>query len=165
MRTLLKITRHIKSVQSALKLVIDELSTRSEVHDISKFNDDEFTGFARFDSIPDGLEYGSKEYEEAKAAATKDNNAINLHYKRNDHHPEHYENVHKMRFPEIIEMVADWAGAHLEYGNVGGWHASVEKNIAKHDFMQEQIWLIRDVSLFLSSRIPKLQDNELQKEN
>jgi hypothetical protein len=63
-----------------------------------------------------------------------------------------------MRFQQIIEMVCDWAGAHLAYGNKGGWHKSVSINIEKYPFLPEQKWLIRDVSLFLSSRIKELQD-------
>ena len=62
--------------------------------------------------------------------------------------------IKKMRFQQIIEMVCDCAGAHLAYGNKGEWHStSVKMYIEKYPFMPEQKWLIRDVSLFLSSRI------------
>ena len=163
MKTFLKITRHIKTVQSAMGLVIDDLISRSENHDMSKLKEDEFGGYERFDSMPEYLEYGSEEYEEAKAQVMKDNNAVGLHYKRNDHHPEHFEDVNKMHFQQIIEMVCDWCSAHLEYGNKGSWQQGVEANIEKHKFTLEQKWLIRDVSMFLSSRIPQLQ-SEIKKD-
>lgn len=157
-KTIAKITKHISCVQEALLHVVDELRMRAFCHDSSKFEKDELAGFFRFELMPEGLEYGSEEYEAAMANIMKDNDCFKLHSKRNDHHPEHYGDVTKMRFQQIIEMVCDWAGAHLAYGNTGGWHQSVEQNIAKHPFLPEQKWLIRDVSLFLSSRIEALQD-------
>lgn len=158
--TIKKFQTHISEVQGALLHIIGELRTRAFCHDASKFNEDELKGYARFEEMPEGLVYGSPEYEAAMARVMEGNNCFQLHSSRNDHHPEHFEDVGKMRFQQIIEMVCDWAGAHLAYGNTGGWHKSVEQNIAKYSFMPEQQWLIRDVSLFLSSRIPNLQDSE-----
>ena len=157
-KTIAKIAKHIACVQEALLHIVDELRMRAFCHDASKFEQDELTGVARFEDFPEGLEYGSPEYEAAMAKVMDGNDFFELHAARNDHHPEHFGEVEKMRFQQIIEMVADWAGAHLAYGNTGGWHQSVEKNIAKHPFMPEQKWLIRDVSLFLSNRIEALQD-------
>ena len=156
--TVKKNHKHIGEVQGALLHVIDELRTRAFCHDDSKFKEDELTGYARFEDMPEGLEYGSDEYKAAMAKVMEGNDCFKLHSQRNDHHPEHFENVEQMRFQQIIEMVSDWAGAYLAYGNTGGWHKSVEINIEKYPFMPEQKWLIRDVSLFLSSRIPALQD-------
>ena len=158
LKTIKKIHTHISEVQGALLLVINELQSRLLVHDASKFKEDELKGFARFEEMPEGLEYGSPEYREAMAKVMDGNDCFKLHSRRNDHHPEHYADVQKMRFQQIIEMVCDWAGAHLTYGNKGGWHKSVSVNIEKYPFLPEQKWLIRDVSLFLSSRIPDLQD-------
>ena len=157
-KTVKKIQTHISEVQGAIYQVIQELQRRAFCHDASKFEQDELEGFARFEEMPEGLEYGSPEYQSAMAKVMESNNCFQLHSKRNDHHPEHFEDVAKMRFQQIIEMVCDWAGAHLAYGNKGGWHKSVAQNIEKHLFLPEQKWLIRDMSLFLSSRIPDLQD-------
>ena len=161
-KTISKLVKHISCVQEAMLHCIDELRQRAFVHDASKFEEDELKGFARFEDMPEGLEYGSPEYEAAMAKVMEGNNCFKLHSLRNDHHPEHFADVTKMRFQQIIEMVCDWAGAHLAYGNTGGWHKSVEKNIAKYPFMPEQKWLIRDVSLFLSTRISDLQDEPQQ---
>lgn len=158
LKTVKKIHTHISEVQGAILHVIDELRMRAFCHDSSKFEENELTGVARFEDMPEGLEYGSEEYEAEMAKVMQDNNFFELHAARNDHHPEHFADVKKMRFQQIIEMVCDWAGAHLAYGNKGGWHKSVEMNIEKYPFMPEQEWLIRDVSLFLSSRTPDLQD-------
>lgn len=153
-----KIYNHVREVQSVMQLVIDELYGRMINHDASKFGEDELEGYARFGSSLEGLEYESVEWREAKAKALENNNCHKLHFSRNDHHPEHFEDVQKMRFPQLFELVCDWAGAHLSYGSTGGWHAGVEKNIARYNFLPEQKWLIRDLSLFLSSRIKRLQD-------
>ena len=158
LKTVKKIQTHISEVQGALLHVVDELRMRAFCHDSSKFEEDELKGFARFEEMPEGLEYGSPEYEAEMAKVMEGNNFFELHVARNDHHPEHWEDVQKMRFQQIIEMTCDWAGAHLAYGNKGGWHKSVSINIEKYPFLPEQKWLIRDVSLFLSSRIPDLQD-------
>ena len=158
LKTIKKIQTHISEVQGALLHVVDELRMRAFCHDSSKFEEDELKGFARFEEMPEGLEYGSPEHREAMAKVMDGNDCFKLHSRRNDHHPEHYADVQKMRFQQIIEMVCDWAGAHLAYGNKGGWHKSVSVNIEKYPFLPEQKWLIRDVSLFLSSRIPDLQD-------
>ena len=161
-KTIQKIQKHISCVQSAMVFVIDELRNRASAHDASKFQEDELTGVARFEDMPEGLEYGSPEHKAAMAKVMEGNNFFELHAARNDHHPEHFENVEKMRFQQIIEMVCDWAGAHLAYGNTGCWHQSVEHNIGKYPFIPEQKWLIRDVSLFLSSRIEALQDKAVE---
>ena len=158
LKTVKKIHTHISCVQEALLYIVDELRMRAFCHDSSKLEQDELTGYARFEDFPEGLEYGSEAYEAAMAKVMEGNDCFKLHSQRNDHHPEHFEDVQKMRFHQILEMVSDWAGAHKGYGNSGGWHKSVEDNIAKHNFLPEQEWLIRDVSLFLSSRIPDLQD-------
>ena len=156
--TVQKIHLHIREVQKALGLVSTELDQRALAHDSSKFNEDELRGYWRFSEMPKGLEYGSPEHTEAMAVVMKDNKAFELHTLRNDHHPEHYNDVSKMRFPQIIEMVADWCGAHLAYGNKGGWHKSVRINIEKYNFTPGQKWLINDVSLFLSQKLPQLKD-------
>ena len=154
-----KFYRHIRSVQDALHLIIDDLTNRARTHDASKFQDDEIEGYARFEMIPQGLEYGSPEHQTMMKAILTDNDCFERHAERNDHHPEHYADVQKMPFTAIQEMVADWAGAHLSYGNTGSWPQSVEDNIAKHNFSEGQIWLIYQVAAFLMNHIGVLGEN------
>ena len=163
-KTIAKIQKHISCVQQALVYCTDELRKRMLAHDASKFQKDELTGFARFDEMPEGLEYDSPEYKAAMAKVTEGNNAIQLHTSRNDHHPEYYDvpeqgvDLGMMGLFPIMEMVCDWAGAHLAYGNKGGWLKSVMANIEKHDFSDGQKWAIHQMSDFLMRKIPELQD-------
>ena len=160
--TIKKIQTHIACVQQALRVCVDELMNRAFVHDASKLQEDELTGFARFEDMPEGLEYGSEEYQAAMAKVMADNNFFQLHSQRNDHHPEYWDTIETdvgmMGLFSILEMVCDWAGAHLTYGNKGGWQESVEINIKKHPFNTSQKWVIYQMSHFLSRKIPELRD-------
>lgn len=163
-KTIAKIQKHISCVQEAMLHCVDELRKRLLVHDASKFQEDELTGYARFEDFPEGLEYGSPEYQAAMAKVMAGNNCFKLHSARNDHHPEYYDvpedgvDLSMMGLFPLMEMVCDWAGAHLAYGNTGGWLESVEVNIKKHDFSDSQKWVIHEVADFLRRRIPELRD-------
>ena len=157
-----KLYRHIRSVQDAMDHIINDLTFRARTHDASKFQDDEIEGYARFEVMPQGLTYGSPEHIAIKAAILTDNDCFKNHAARNDHHPEHYADVQKMPFTAIQEMVCDWAGAHLEFGNTGSWPQSVVDNIAKHNFSEGQIWLIYQVANFLMSNIGVLQEGRTE---
>ena len=163
-KTIAKIQKHISCVQNAMLHCVDELRKRLLVHDASKFQQDELKGFLRFERMPEGLEYGSPEYRVEMAKIMKDNNCFKLHSARNDHHPEYYDvpeegvDLSMMGLFPLMEMVCDWAGAHLAYGNTGGWNKSVEINIKKYEFSENQKWAIRQVSDFLSRKIPELRD-------
>ena len=163
-KTVKKIQTHISEVQGAILLVIGELQSRLLVHDASKFEQDELEGFARFETMPEGLEYGSEEYQAAMAKVMEGNNCFQLHSQRNDHHPEYYDvpeqgvDLGMMGLFPIMEMVCDWAGAHLAYGNKGGWLKSVMVNIEEHEFTDSQKWVIHQMSDFLMRKIPELND-------
>ena len=49
----------------------------------------------------------------------------------------------------LIEMVCDWAGAHVSYGNSGGWDESVSHNLSRYDFTEQQKWVICQTSNYL----------------
>ena len=163
-KTISKLVKHVSCVQEAMLHCIDELRQRAFVHDASKFEEDELKGFVRFEDMPEGLEYGSPEYEAAMAKVIEGNNCFQLHSIRNDHHPEYWDcpehgvDLGMMGLFPLMEMVSDWAGAHLAYGNKGGWLKSVDTNIEKHKFTDSQKWVIREVSDFLSRKIPELRD-------
>ena len=163
-KTVSKIVKHIACVQEAMTLFTKEIQHRADAHDASKFGDDELEGFARFEDMPEGLEYGSDEYEAAMAKVMEGNNCFQMHSLRNDHHPEYWDapeqgvDVGMMGLFPLIEMVSDWAGAHKSYGNTGGWDDSVKKNMAKHNFSDSQKWVIYEVADFLRRKMPELTD-------
>lgn len=163
-KTIAKIAKHIACVQEVVMLVVDELRGRAIVHDASKFEKDELKGYLRFEEMPEGLEYGSPEYQAAMAKIMDGNDCFILHSQRHDHHPEYYDcpeqgvDLGMMGLFPLMEMVADWAGAHKSYGNKGGWRESIEHNIGKHEFSEEQKWVIREMADFFSRKIPELRD-------
>ena len=165
-KTIKKIVKHVSCVQEALLHVVDEIRERALVHDSSKFDEDELKGYLRFEEMPEGLEYGSDEYKAAMAEIMKDNNCFELHSTKNDHHPEYWDyleagsDLGMMGLFPLMEMVSDWAGAQKSYGNKGGWHDSVEYNIGKYNFSENQKWVIREMSDFLGKKIPELKDQK-----
>ena len=165
-KTIKRIATHISCVQKALFCVVHELRQRALVHDASKFNEDELKGYLRFEEMPEGLEYGSDAYKAAMAKIMKDNNCFELHSINNDHHPEHWDypeggsDVGLMGLFQIIEMVCDWAGAHLAYGNKSDWHQSVNHNTDRYKFSISQKWVIEQTASFLARKIPDLKDQE-----
>ena len=81
---------------------------RAIVHDLSKYKKDERSGFIKSAVVLRNYEYGSKEYfESLKANKT----CIELHFKRNSHHPEHYGDYTGMDLYDLVEMYCDWYGA------------------------------------------------------
>ena len=157
-KTVLRTKLHITWVQRALFCFTDNLRDRAVIHDNSKFVEDELKGYARFEAMPEGLEYGSPEHRTAMTKVMKDNDCFKLHSIRNDHHPEHYENVADMGLFALIECVCDWAGATIAYGNAGVWNKTVEYNIERFGFTPEQQFVIRGTAQFLEEQIPELRE-------
>ena len=169
-KTVGKIYHHIRCVQRAIKLVASEMENRAAEHDASKFNADELEGYAKFEDFPEGLKYGSDEYKAEMAKVmgegAKRNNCFDLHSQRNDHHPEHWiapiplgtkVGISHMGLFPLIEMVCDWAGATVEYGNKGKWEESVDYNINRFPFNEHQKWVIRQVANYLAINIEELR--------
>lgn len=123
MKTLLKMLRHKSIVDKNFKSFIAKLEERNAMHDISKYMQDEFDGFAELDSAEVFKLYGTDEYKKKIA----ENTGIKLHYQRNSHHPEHFyadeanfgfafSSMDVMTFTDLLEMVIDWKSACETYG-------------------------------------------------
>lgn len=145
--------RHRAFVSDALERVVEALRRRARVHDLSKLLDDEFEGFARINAAARIHKFGSPEYSEGMA---RERQTIDLHFKRNSHHPESpslNEISAPMTFLDVIEMVCDWHGARAGYDDPRPWAETVELNFrakSKH-LSAEQIWLAREVATFLAT--------------
>lgn len=108
---------HIHMVQTLLTQVIQNLLSRSLEHDQSKLKDPEVEFFNEAPKL-DKLTFGSPEYEESRERLKK---ALEHHYAKNTHHPEHYPNgVDDMDLLDIVEMLVDWkASSHRQHdGNI-----------------------------------------------
>lgn len=98
--------QHIAQVRALLEQVIANIDHRLEDHDKSKLVEPEVSGYASLHKAMDGVLYGSAEYLAVVAAHRE---VINLHYERNDHHPQHYANgMFGMSLMALLEMLCDW---------------------------------------------------------
>ena len=142
------ICAHRQYLQIGLEAVSRKLTERGLHHDMSKFSDDEFAGFARINRIAREHPYGSEEY---KQSMKDEGEVIGLHYSRNSHHPEYHEDLSAMGFFDIVEMVCDWWSARHTYGKSQPWDKTLEIQKEGFAFTPEQWWLIEEVARFLES--------------
>ncbi len=109
---------HIHMVQRLLLEVIQNLQQRALEHDQSKLSSPEKELFDEFSARLAGLTYGSPEYQESLKLLKP---ALEHHYAKNTHHPEHYpEGVNDMDLLDVIEMLVDWkaSSARQHDGNI-----------------------------------------------
>lgn len=101
--------RHIDKVQARLLEVQHRLVQRSVMHDASKLQEPEKSGYDQLTTRLADVEYGSDAYRTALEEAKP---IIQHHYAANSHHPEHWPNgIAGMSLLDVIEMVADWKAA------------------------------------------------------
>ena len=119
--------KHIAQVQELLLQVINELSKRAIDHDKSKLEDPEKSTFEIYTPKLKGTTYGSEQYncflKEMKPA-------LDHHYEKNSHHPEHYigkGGINGMDLIDLVEMFCDWKAATLRHAD-GNLKKSIEHN-------------------------------------
>lgn len=125
-----------------------QLRQRALKHDRSKEYDyDEFIGYVSMTSELKDLEYGTPEHS---AVIEKYRYVVDLHYKNNDHHPEHFENgIEDMNKVQIIEMVCDWLGAMKSRGGLDNFEKSMEFNKKKFNITDAKYKEIYDLATYL----------------
>ena len=117
--------RHIERVRNLLNLCIQDLLRRGELHDQTKLEPPEVALFTEYTPKLAGCTYGSDEYKQYLAAIKP---ALDHHYARNPHHPEHHKNgVNDMNLLDLVEMLCDWKAA-SERHNDGNIRKSIEIN-------------------------------------
>ena len=100
---------HIRRVGELLVEQSADLARRAVVHDASKWSQQEWPAFEESTPKLAGLTYGSNEY---KAALASIKPAIEHHYAKNGHHPEHYpDGINSMTLADLLEMLCDWKAA------------------------------------------------------
>ena len=130
--------KHKVLVAKYIERVPDEYLPKSDKikraieHDVTKFNDDEFTAYAKkhWASLHPKMRLTPAEKREIDKAKE-------LHYKRNRHHPEHFDtgkfkdmvDATRMSIEDLAEMVADWCAESEEFGTDPREFA--KKNIGK----------------------------------
>lgn len=135
--------KHIKRVSELLTQAATELLRRATIHDNSKLQEPEKSGYDEVTPLLAGLTYGSKEYNES---LEKLQPIIQHHYANNSHHPEHYENgINDMSLFDIIEMFFDWKAA-TERHNDGNIHKSLEHNKVRFKISDQLINIFKNTA-------------------
>jgi hypothetical protein len=137
--------KHVQQVRANLAKVVDDLTRRGDVHDLSKFQAPEKPAFDEFTPKLAASTYGSPEYEEFRRAMGP---ALDHHYAHNRHHPEfHRGGIGDMSLLDLLEMLCDWKAATTRH-NDGDIRRSVEINQKRFGYSDElkQI-LLNTVSL------------------
>ncbi len=100
---------HIQAVRDRIGTFVAEMLRRCAVHDASKFGAEEKPVLDRVLPALQGVAYGSPEWDAVMQAAGP---ALVHHYRRNTHHPEHYDQgIAGMDLFDVVEMVCDWMAA------------------------------------------------------
>lgn len=126
---------HIENVRAFLGAIVASLEARAKTHDESKFQEPEKSSFDIFTPRLKGLTYGSEEY---RACLREMKPAIEHHYSKNGHHPEHWPNgINDMSLLDVIEMLADWKAATLRHAD-GNLSQSLDVNRKRFE-MSDQL--------------------------
>ena len=140
-----RIQAHRETVRTFMNVLADQIRHRGEMHDRSKLQPDEFDSQVRINIAGLQYEYGSPEMLEV---LREEKEGIELHYKRNSHHPEYHYDIKRMNFLDIIEMVIDWKAAALAYGGQD-YRKNLPSMRERFEFTDSQWWLIEQVVAFL----------------
>jgi uncharacterized glyoxalase superfamily metalloenzyme YdcJ len=117
--------KHVNEVRKNIWTLIGHLDKRAQQHDASKFEEPELSVFAANTPKLAKTEYGTPEYDELLKEVKV---AIDHHYSKNTHHPEHWPNgVDDMDLLDIVEMLCDWAAA-VKRNKNGNVHKSIQHN-------------------------------------
>mgnify|MGYP003544826564 CR=1 FL=1 len=121
--------KHINQVRENLWKMILALDERAKNHDKSKLESPEREIFAEHCQELAKVEYGTQEY---KDLLQKVKPAIDHHYSKCRHHPEHFNNgLNGFDLIDLVEMICDWAAATARNKN-GNIHKSIEINSEKY---------------------------------
>lgn len=99
--------RHIEQVRHFLNLFAKALLDRGELHDQSKLAPPEVALFTEFTGKLANCTYGSAEYEGFRKAMKP---ALDHHYAKNRHHPEHFAEVDDGEVARLEDLVKDARG-------------------------------------------------------
>lgn len=148
--------KHKVRVAELLGSVISELYHRSINHDNSKFYDDEFNLFAQETPNLRNLTYNSPEY---KTSLQRLQPALELHYQRNDHHPQHFtkNGIYDMNLLQLIELLADWKAA-TERHHDGSLAKSILSNAERFKYNKQMTILLTKTA----SDLKWISDNEMK---
>ena len=113
------------------------LRERARTHDNSKLTcEDEIEALSQIINDKSCLTDAAEQLSQAKI------NAIKIHWEKNPHHPEFYQNPIDMEKIDIMEMCCDWHARSMQYNNdfLPFVKKRQEERFHFPDFMFEEIW-------------------------
>lgn len=135
--------RHIERVRNLLDVFAMELMRRGQLHDQSKLEQPEVAYFAELTPKLATVTYGSPEYEAYKKELGP---ALEHHYARNRHHPEHFKDgVNDMTLIDLVEMVCDWKASSERHNN-GNIRKSIEINAKKFELAPQMVRILENTA-------------------
>ncbi len=135
--------QHIQQVQRMLNKVIRDLLDRSEKHDQSKLASPEVEMFTEYTPKLAASTYGSEEYNGFRKAMGP---ALDHHYAKNRHHPEHFaDGVNDMNLLDLIEMFCDWKAATMRHHD-GNLRKSIEINADRFGLSPQLVRLLENTA-------------------
>jgi hypothetical protein len=140
--------RHIERVRNLLNLFVADLLRRGEEHDQSKLESPEVELFTEWTPKLAACTYGSEEYEGFRKALKP---ALDHHYARNAHHPEHHKNgIDDMTLLDILEMFVDWKAASERHNN-GNILKSIEVNSTRFHINPQLVRIMENTARIFDS--------------
>jgi len=129
------IEKHIVRVQTIMLKFMRAIYNTSQRHDASKLDEaTELPFFEKYAPLLKTCDYGSEQYKKYLKELEP---AIELHYRRNRHHPEHFENgISGMNLIDLVEMFSDWLAATEQHKN-GDIFKSIEINQKRFGYSDE----------------------------
>jgi len=127
--------KHIARVNELATLFSEKLLSQCKHHDESKLKEPEKPLFDIYSPKLKNCIYGSDEY---KSYLKELKPALDHHYTKNSHHPEHYEDgINDMNLIDLLEMFIDWKASSERHEN-GDIVKSIEINKKRFN-MSEQL--------------------------
>ncbi len=124
------VKKHIFHVRKNTRILIKEIQERAKIHDASKFEEPERSIYSEHYSELAKVVYGTPEYDNLLANVKP---ALETHYAKNRHHPQHWPNgIDDMDLVDILELLSDWV-ASTKKGKNGNIHKSIEINAVKYN--------------------------------
>jgi hypothetical protein len=135
--------RHIEKVRNYINRVISNLMGRAEKHDQSKLESPEVELFTEYTPKLAACTFGSEEYNRFKKEMGV---ALEHHYARNAHHPEHHKHgINDMTLLDLVEMLVDWKAA-SERHNDGNILKSIEHNGQRFEMSPQLIRIFENTA-------------------